>query len=120
MVRFRENQMKIKVQLCPLAKKHHQESPRQFAHVFHRRDTICVTPEFYNLPQLYRLGILLHECGHLNLFSRGHSEQEADEMAEIISAVPIHRRTFRGMKNLEHVANKDRGRAMDFLRKNLE
>lgn len=112
--------MKIKVRLCPLAKKHHMEWNRQFAHVFHRRDTICVAPEFYNLPQRYRLGILLHECGHIDLFSKGHSEQEADEMAEIISGVPIHRRTFRGMKNLEYVAKADQAQAMAFLRVHLE
>lgn len=113
--------MKIKVRLCPLAKKHHLESPRQFAHVFHRRDTICVTPEFYNLPQRYRLGILLHECGHFALIDSGnHEESEADSMASYISGVPIHRRTFRGMKNLEYVAKADQARALAFLRNNLE
>lgn len=61
---------------CRLVEKDHAESPRVFAHVFHRRDrAICVCREFEGLPLGHQVGILLHEIGHL--MSNG-GEAEAD------------------------------------------
>ena len=112
--------MKLKVELCPLAKRHHLESGRQFAHVFHRKNTICVTPEFYNLPQVYRVGILLHELGHVALQEgTDHSEAEADGIITILCGIRIHRRTYRGLKRLEVIERAQMSRAMDFLEENL-
>ena len=102
----------IKVKLCQLAKKHHEESPRQFAHVFHKRNTICVTPEFYDLPQTYQAGILLHEIGHFQLSRFKHSEEDADEFAQEMSGVEIIRKSYRGMKKLECVRLSERGAAV--------
>lgn len=93
--------MKFTVKLCPLARKHHQESARQFAHVFHRKNIICVTPEFYDLPQTFRVGILLHELGHIAFQDYKHSEREADNIIRVISGVQVFRRTYRGLPRLE-------------------
>lgn len=107
--------MKYKVKLCPLAKKHHKESARSFAHTFHRAKTICVTPEFYDLPQTYKLGILLHEFGHIALEGQEHTEKEADDIISIMSGVDVQRRTYRGMRNLEYIRPIEKRAAIDFL-----
>lgn len=107
--------MKYKIKLCPLAKKHHQESARQFAHVFHRAKTICVTPEFYDLPQTYQLGILLHEFGHIALEGQKHSEKDADNVISVMAGVLVQRRTYRGMRNLEYVRPIEKRGAIEYL-----
>lgn len=114
--------MKYKLKLCPLARQHHAESARQFAHVFHRSNTICITPEFHDLPQSYRLGILLHELGHIAMTykTKPHSEAEADAMIEIISGVHIHRRTYRGLKRLECVERAQMSKAGQFIAENIQ
>lgn len=109
----------MKVKPCPLAQKHHKESSRQFAHVFHRKNTICVTPEFYELPQGYQLGILLHELGHLALKGKNHSEEDADSIAFLMSGALIERRTYRGMKGLEYINRYYKAPALRFLREKL-
>ena len=106
--------MKIKVKLCPLAKKHHEKSNRQFAHVFHHRNTICVTPEFYDLPKGYQVGILLHEIGHTLIGPTRQSEQDADD-AIWKNGINIVRKNYRGMKNLEYVRTTDMKAALEFL-----
>jgi hypothetical protein len=107
--------------MCRQAKAEHDASCRQFAHVFHKKNIICVAPEFYDLPQSYRMGILLHEIGHLecDIDYIGHTEQEADDMAYILSDVRIARRTYRGAHRLECVKRSDYGKALDFLRKHI-
>lgn len=107
--------MKYKLKLCPLAKKHHQESTRSFAHVFHLPKTICLTPEFYNLPQGYQLGILVHEFGHLALGRKQHTEEAADRRGSLIANALVIRKTYRGMKNLEYIRRQDTKKAWEFL-----
>ena len=106
---------KINVELCPLAKKHHKKSARQFAHVFHKANTICVTPEFNDLPVGYHLGILLHELGHIALMDRKHSECDADHQSFETFGVTIIRRTYKGMKNLEYVRCQNKKKAMEVI-----
>jgi hypothetical protein len=61
---------------CKLIEKDHAKDPRVFAHVFHRRNkAICVCRAFSRLPLGHRIGIILHEIGHL--MSDG-GEAEAD------------------------------------------
>jgi hypothetical protein len=109
----------MKIGQCHQAEREHDASCRQFAHVFHKKNTICVTPEFYELPASYRLGILLHECGHLSFNRLSHTEKQADEEGGALAGVKIYRRRYRNMNNLEYVKRSDHGKALDFLRRNL-
>lgn len=61
---------------CSVVEHDHENDPRVFAHVFHRRGkTICLCRDFAKLPLGHKIGILLHEIGHL--MSNG-GESEAD------------------------------------------
>lgn len=61
---------------CKLVQKDHEEDKRVYAHVFHRRGrVICLCRAFDRLALPHKLGILLHEIGHL--MSNG-GEAEAD------------------------------------------
>ena len=61
---------------CPLIEHDHANDPRVFAHVFHRRGkVICVCKDFDKLELGHKIGVLLHEIGHL--MSNG-GEAEAD------------------------------------------
>lgn len=111
--------MRVKVQVCPLAKKHHKESSRQFAHVLHKRNTICVTPEFYDLPKHYQVGILMHEFGHLILKEKKHSESQADSIIWEHYGIGIDRRNYQGMPKLEYIGKKYYAAALEFLGLNL-
>jgi hypothetical protein len=114
------NNKKITLEFCDLAEKHHCQRHRQFAHVFHRAGVICISRAFFDLPQAYQAGILLHEFGHLSYAGHEeHTEEEADMMGFILSGIQIHRRTYHGLKALEWVRPADKGRALDFLRKHL-
>lgn len=54
-----------KLKICEQANKEHAKSKRQYAHVFHKKNTICIADAFYDLPTKHRIGIQLHEIGHL-------------------------------------------------------
>lgn len=104
------------LQICSLARKHHEASCRSFAHVFHHRNTICIAPAFNKLPAEFRAGILLHELGHLSYeHSERHSERDADAMGFTLSGIQIHRRTYRGARNLEVISARDLPRAWRFI-----
>jgi len=61
---------------CKLVEKDHARDSRVFAHVFHRHNkAICVCRAFSRLPLGHRIGIILHEIGHL--MANG-GEAEAD------------------------------------------
>lgn len=50
---------------CPEAEQDHAEDERVFAHTFHVPKTVCVARAFENLKDGHKLGIMLHEFGHL-------------------------------------------------------
>ncbi len=79
----------LKVHHCQVAQKDHDESVRQYAHVFCRRDKgVCVARELWDLPKDHRAGIIAHELGHLLAGPRG-SEQDADDAFERVSGYKI-------------------------------
>lgn len=110
----------MRLEICSRAKQEHDESGRQFAHVFHRPNVVCVAPEIFELPGAYVSGILIHELGHVALACLPHSEAQADRMATIISGIEVQRRDYRKLKNLEFVRPADLGKARRFLQRFLQ
>lgn len=103
------------IRICELANKEHKRSFRQYAHVFHVPGVICVAEAFEALPLGYRLGILLHECGHL-LLGPPHSEAAADQIIESVYGIRIYRRSYEGARRLEYVSLRDYSKAQRLLR----
>ena len=77
-----------RVEHCPLADQEHRDAKRQYAHVFHRKNAICVAQAFYRLPRKTQVAILLHEAGHLLAGVNG-SEAMANEKARAYSGVKL-------------------------------
>ena len=109
----------IIVQTCHLAAAEHMRNARSFAHVFHREapdaEVICVAPEYYDLPVEFKVGVFLHELGHLALKNREHTEEDADRKAERMSGIRIYRREYGRAKNLECIRAGDVERARAFI-----
>lgn len=72
---------------CPEVIAEHKESSRQFAHVRHFRNTICLHHAFNILPDGHKLGILAHELGHLQ--TSGGGEAEADLWVQEVMGIDI-------------------------------
>lgn len=108
---------KFKLHNCTLAEKHHSIRQRQFAHVFHKPGTICISKALYGLPPEYQAGILLHEIGHLAAQRQNgkHTEKDADLFGYLVSGIRIKRRAYGRAKRLEAINRADLGRAMLFL-----
>jgi len=64
---------------CPLADSDHWDVWRVHAHVGHEPNAICLCHDFEGLPDPCKIGILLHEYGHL---FGGNSDAEADLWVE--------------------------------------
>lgn len=64
---------------CPVIEKAHDASWRVHAHALHRLLTICVAQEIEDLPDEHKLGIFLHEFGHIY---GGPDEADADLWVE--------------------------------------
>ncbi len=105
----------IAIKVCPLANAEHERSMRQYAHVFHKPNVICVASAFQSLPLGYRLGVLLHEFGHLALGGCDHSEQQADGEVLWRYGIRIQRRSYNGARRLECVQLKDYSKAQKIL-----
>jgi len=62
--------MALRVKTCKDIKKSAgrrdtREKARMYSHVGHKPDVICIAPDFSILPANCKLGILLHEVGHI-------------------------------------------------------
>lgn len=88
------------IERCALADEDHKQTKRYYAHTYHKEGVICVAGAFYRLPVNYRLGILLHELGHL---AGAEGEDEADILAEEMTGIPIRRINSRFGENLESI-----------------
>jgi len=102
------------VTVCQVANAEHAKSRRQYAHVFHKPGQICVADAFLDLPIEIRLGILLHELGHLALGNRG-TETDADHMAREISGIEVYREDSEHGKRLETISERDIPKARIFV-----
>lgn len=83
--------IKLRLRICNLANQEHQLSKRQYAHVGHVRDTICIANAFYRLPIQHRAALLAHEAGHVlaRKYNKSDGEAVADRMAEQFFGVKI-------------------------------
>jgi len=91
------------VEECAQANQEHRDSQRQYAHVFHRDQVICIAHAFWQLPERLRLAILLHEAGHLIAGPRG-GELAANRAAERYSGIPIEYQDCRWGAQLESIS----------------
>ncbi|HEC61337.1 MAG TPA: hypothetical protein ENI27_03685 [bacterium] len=60
---------------CSDLEESHRQIPRVHAHVFHIPMTICVTESIEGLSDEHKIGILLHEMGHIY---GGYDDADAD------------------------------------------
>lgn len=99
---------------CKLVEKEHAEGKRQYAHVFHIRNQVCLARAFAELPQRYRLGILMHEYGHI-LAGPDGGELEANEALMKKTGIHVfYGPTHHGL-GLEYMVPRDYERARGIL-----
>lgn len=97
-----------------MATEEHRDSKRQYAHVFHRSNVICVSKGFFSLPETHQLALLLHEAGHVLAGQRG-SEADANRAAYEASGVRIYYKDSKYGPELEWIEPAEKGRAREFL-----
>ena len=102
---------------CHVAEKEHKKSFRQFAHTGHYPRVICVCEDMFKLPNNYIAGLIVHECGHIILFSEGkkqHSEIMANVRAEKHFNVTIKYKDCGKAKYIPWLNNKDTKKILRF------
>jgi len=92
--------MRLRVRMCEEAEDEHDGSMRQYAHTMHHPNTICLSKAYYRLPSHHKLGILLHELGHL---AGAVGEREADQLAQEMFGIEICRVSTKWGEGLESV-----------------
>jgi hypothetical protein len=100
---------------CALVEKEHQKNKRQYAHVFHINGQVCLARAFTELPERFRLGIVMHEYGHILAGPQG-DEQAANNATERKTAIPIHYGPSRHGLNLEYIDERHFNKARDILK----
>ena len=70
--------MNILINKCKVADSEHRQSVRQYAHVGHVDNTICLAYAWKHLPLNNQMAIIAHEIGHLLYGNTDHTEQDAD------------------------------------------
>lgn len=104
----------FRVEQCGLADQEHEKSRRQYAHTFHRPGVICIASEFLRLPEVNRLGILLHELGHL-MSGQSAPESAANKTVTRASGIPIEMVSSEHGERLERISEDQIPRAFTFL-----
>lgn len=97
--------MKIVIATCRVANEDHAERLRQYAHVAHHRDVICVAEDFFKLPAGHQAGILAHEIGHM--LGDTDSEEEADRQANTAFGIRIRYHSTKWGRELEWLPRSD-------------
>lgn len=88
---------------CSMANREHEASDRQFCHVGHRLFKICHARATERLALPWKLGLVVHEFGHLALcgprmIQRRHTEADANHAGELVTGVKVQ---FKGPLVLE-------------------
>jgi hypothetical protein len=104
------------LQSCPLVEREHREARRQYAHVFHIANQVCVARAIAELPEKYRLGILMHELGHIMAGPKG-SEEAANNAVFEQTGIRIY---YGGNSNLEFIDRADFDKAREILRERFQ
>ena len=110
-------QTRLTVRNCQEADREHAISRRQYAHTFHRPGVICVSRSFWDLPETNRLGLLLHEAGHVLMerVKHNHTEDEANDAIYHASGIRVWYRDGNGGPQLEWIRPEDKRKAREFL-----
>ena len=90
----------LRVKVCREADAEHRKSIRQYAHTMHYPNTICIADAFYDLPEKHKIGIVLHELGHL---MGAEAEDDADNIIWEVFQIKLYRKHSRYGRNLETV-----------------
>lgn len=90
----------LKVKICRKVNEEHKNNCRQYAHTYHYSNTICLARAFYDLPNYHKIGIILHELGHL---AGARGENEADIIVGQLFGIAIDRIDSEWGDNLEAV-----------------
>lgn len=93
----------LKFKHCKQADREHEQSKRQYAHVGHYLNTICVAHTFCKLPIKYQFGIFYHEIGHILLSSVIHTEQDANKIIKQEFGITIKHANSKYGRHLEYV-----------------
>lgn len=110
----------MRLQVCPHAEQDHRRDRRAYAHVFHRPGVICVARALLELPDRYKLAILLHELGHVELGKTDHAELDADIVGGYLAGVRVYRSDSDFGHNLETISGRSIARARRYLSRELE
>jgi len=98
---------------CPEIEGEHACSRRQYAHVFHLPNQVCLAREFSQLPERYRLGILMHELGHILIGPEG-AEYDANRAAQQLG-IQIRYQSSQFGRDVETIDRRDFKRARTIL-----
>ena len=76
-----------RIQHCIELEATHEEIPRVHAHVFHHDGVICLVQDFELLADEHKIGIILHEFGHI--FAPSMHDSDADLWVESFCGIDI-------------------------------
>lgn len=93
----------IKLRHCREVDEDHKRSCRQYAHTYHYKDTICVAKAFDKLPIQHKLGLIVHEVGHILVGKANHKESQADREANKYFGVRILYKDSKYGKRLQYL-----------------
>jgi hypothetical protein len=99
----------LKLRYCKIVEADHKGSKRQYMHVGHHPDTICIAKSVWGLPPSHFTGLLAHEIGHLLAIAHwnDHREFMADRAAQIFLGVDIKYASTDYGENLQYLSGGD-------------
>lgn len=106
--------MTLKIRHCDIAEQHHQKAKRQYAHMGHIDNVICICKAFLDLPPSHYYGILAHEIGHQIVAKSGYrpqsykdGERAADVAIEQLCNLKVRYASTDFGENLQYLTGKD-------------